>query len=430
MQDVRPRRTMIDTQSLYSLFQAHPQVTTDSRACKAGSLFFALRGERFDGNDFARTALDRGCAYAVVDRPELAGEQGMIYVADALRALQLLARHHRRTLALPVIAITGTNGKTTTKELTSAVLSRKHRVHYTRGNLNNAIGVPLTLMQLTREHELAVIEMGASHPGDIKELVEIAEPDCGLITNVGKAHLLGFGSIEGVLRTKGELYDYLRHRDGFIFLHEDDPQLVALSQGLKAIRYGSRQVTAVCADPTLRFTLEGRTVRTQLIGAYNLSNVLAAAAVGHHFGVPLEDICAALEQYQPTNNRSQLVTTQRNTLIMDAYNANPSSMAAAIGNFALLPQADKMCILGDMKELGAASAAEHQRIADLLASLQGLDVWLVGEEFAKVHAPAAFRHFTNTDAVAAELARHPLTGRTVLVKGSHSMRLYLLSTQL
>lgn len=420
----------MDEASLYSLFKAHPVVTTDSRNCPEGSLFFALRGERFDGNDYARAALEHGCARAIVDRRELAGEEGMVYVPDALRALQLLARAHRRALGLPVVAITGTNGKTTTKELCAAVLGRRHRVLATQGNLNNAIGVPLTLLRLTREHELAVIEMGASHPGDIKELVEIAEPDCGLITNVGRAHLEGFGSPEGVLRTKGELYDYLRARKGLVFLHEDDKRLAALCQGLRTVPYGRRQVADVCADPLLRFTLDGRTVQTQLIGAYNLSNALAAAAVGRHFGVPIDDVCAALAGYRPTNNRSQLVRTKANTLIMDAYNANPTSMAAAIDNFARLPEGDKLCILGDMKELGPASTEEHQRIVDLLAGQEGMAAWLVGEEFARANAPAHFRHFAHAQDVQDELVRHPLAGRTVLVKGSHSMQLHTLSTYL
>ena len=429
---------MTDASRLYDLFVQHPQVTTDSRACPAGSLFFALRGERFDGNDYAQAALAKGCAYAVVDRPDRAGEdERMIVVDDTLKALQALARQHRRTLGLPVIAITGTNGKTTTKELTAAVLKRKYNVLYTEGNLNNAIGVPLTLLRLTKEHQLAVIEMGASHPGDIKELVDIAEPDYGLITNVGKAHLLGFGSFEGVVRTKGELYDYLQAHDGLAFVNEQDERLMSTCRVARQVLYGHNGSFIAC-DPTLRFSLktEGgakqKEVQTHLIGAYNLTNALAAAAVGTYFDVPTDDICEAIAAYTPTNQRSQLVSTPRNTLVLDAYNANPTSMHAAIDNFALLPSPDKLCILGDMKELGEASLEEHRQLCERLATM-GIAAWLVGEEFAqaaKAFLPAHLRCFSDVEAVSTELQAHPLEGKTILIKGSHSTRLYTLPAYL
>ena len=413
-------------EELYELYRACPQVTTDSRTCPAGSLFFALHGERFDGNDYAASALEKGCAYAVVDRPELADtDERMIVVDDTLRALQQLARQHRRQLGLPVLAITGTNGKTTTKELVAAVLGSAFHVLYTQGNLNNAIGVPLTLLRLRREHEIAVVEMGASHPGDIKELVDIAEPDYGLITNVGRAHLQGFRSLAGVARTKGELYDYLRQRGGMAFVNDCDNRLAKMSGGLRRRLYGKTTGVMVSCDPLLRVRIGEREVQTQLVGAYNLPNVLAAAAVGQHFGVPLEAICEALESYAPTNNRSQLMQTPTNCLTVDAYNANPTSMAAAIESFSRMAAGHKLCILGDMKELGRSSQAEHRRLCHMLRDMR-LEAWLVGEEFLKADAEHHFRHFASVEEVASTLQTQPLQGAHILIKGSNSTRLYLL----
>ena len=330
-------------ETLYRIFRSCKGVTTDSRNCPAGSLFIALKGETFDGNAFAAKALEAGCAYAVVDNPECMpeGDNHYLLVDNCLQTLQQLARHHRRTLGLPVIGITGTNGKTTTKELIAAHLN----VHYTQGNLNNHIGVPLTLLGLKPEHQLAVVEMGASHPGDIRELVEIAEPDYGLITNVGKAHLQGFGSFEGVVRTKGELYDYLRQKGGCtVFLNDDDPHLKAMAAGLQTVSYGSRTGLYVSGHATgcspflaLEWQAAGQAtaqkVQTQLIGAYNLPNALAAVTIGRYFGIGPARINHALESYTPRNNRSQLKRTAANTLIIDAYNANPTSMKAALDNF-------------------------------------------------------------------------------------------------
>lgn len=417
----------MDIERLYQLYQLHPEVTTDSRTCPAGSLFFALRGERFDGNDYALVALEKGCAYAVVDRPELA-EKDMrcLLVEDTLQALQQLARHHRRALGLPVLAITGTNGKTTTKELTAAVLGTTFRVLFTQGNLNNAIGVPLTLLRLRPEHEIAVVEMGASHIGDIKELVDIAEPDYGLITNVGRAHLQGFGSLEGVARTKGELFDYLRAHGGAAFVNANDNRLAKMSAGLRRCPYGLASGAMVACDPLLRVKIEGREVQTQLVGAYNTPNVLAAAAVGKHFGVPLESICQAIEGYTPTNNRSQLVRTASNLLIVDAYNANPTSMSAALEGFSQMAAAHKLCILGDMKELGRASLSEHRRLCRTLRDL-GLEAWLVGAEFLKADAEWHFRHFDSVEQVVSQLKSKPLKETTILIKGSNSTRLYVLT---
>ena len=409
-------------------------MTTDTRCCDAGMMFFALRGENFDGNAYALKALELGCAYVVVDNPDcvVEGDERMILVKDSLKALQQLARHHRRQLGLPVIGITGTNGKTTTKELMAAVLSKKYHILYTQGNLNNHIGVPLTLLKLTKEHEMAVVEMGANHLGDIKELVDIAEPDYGLITNVGLAHLQGFGSLEGVIRAKGEMYDFLRtteHRT--IFLNIDNAHLRRIAGGLETVTYGQGEGAALCGelmacDPYLRFRWrkdggDWHEVDTQLIGSYNLDNALCAAAVGCYFDVKQEDISAALAGYTPQNNRSQLTKTEHNVLVVDAYNANPTSMRAALDNFARMEVPRKMAILGDMKELGEVTAVAHQEIVDKLDACGFDEVWLVGEAFAKTNHVQ--RTFMDVEAVKDVLKESIPEGYYILVKGSNSMKL-------
>ena len=437
------------TEELYSYFQKCSGVTTDTRTCNEGSLFFALRGERFNGNQYAKTALEAGCAYAVVDDESCydASNPRLILVENSLKALQALARHHRRQLGMPIIGITGTNGKTTTKELIAAVLSCKYRTHYTHGNLNNAIGVPLTLLQLKPEHELAVIEMGASHPGDIRELVEIAEPDCGLITNVGRAHLQGFGSFEGVVRTKGELYDFLRERKGgYIFLNANDTDLVRIAKGLPAVMYAENteavakigeigeiggigirgEIVATDANPFLRlrwWTTENGPyeVQTNLVGRYNINNVLCAAAVGTHWGVKPEDICDAICSYQPTNSRSQLLKTAHNTLIVDAYNANPTSMMAALENFEQMEAPQKMVILGEMRELGEASEEEHLNILRHLSSMKLQNIWTIGNYFVNPLFP--YNHFENVDSAIQALQAERPEGMTILIKGSNSVHL-------
>lgn len=423
-------------ETLYQLFLQHPIVTTDSRDCPEGSLFFALKGESFNGNAFALQALRAGCAYAVIDEAEFAeaGNGRLILVDDCLRTLQLLANYHRRQLNIPVIGITGTNGKTTTKELIATVLSRKFNVLYTQGNFNNHIGVPKTLLRLRPEHELAVIEMGANHPGEIGTLVHIAEPDYGLITNVGRAHLQGFGSFEGVIRTKGELYDFLRTRPGSkVFLHRDNPYLVPLAGGVDQVTYGAASDSAAdvngevveCAPYlTFRWRLgqgEWCRVETRLIGSYNLDNMLAAVTVGLYWGVGTEQIHAALSGYVPQNNRSQLEDTGRNRLIIDAYNANPTSMMAALKNFREMKVEHKFALLGQMGELGDCSREEHVKVVEFLKD-SGFDkVWLIGDEFARLQHP--FRCFSCVDeAVAALQAEHP-QGYCVLIKGSNSNHL-------
>lgn len=423
---------------LYDIFLKHPVVTTDTRDCPKGSIFFALRGDKFDGNKFATKALENGCAYAVVDDNSIKGDERLIHVEDALVALQQLATYHRRQLETPIVQITGTNGKTTTKELTSAVLSEQMNVLYTQGNFNNHIGVPKTLLRLKPEHQMAVVETGASHPGEIAQLSEIVDADCGLITNVGRAHLEGFGSFEGVIKTKGELYDYLRMKPGaFIFLDADNSYLQPIAKGIKAYTYGKPGMgydvegEVLACTPYLKFRFrtksgaEWHEVQTQLIGSYNLNNALAAICVGNHFGITDQQAVHAIENYQPTNNRSELMKTANNELIVDAYNANPTSMKAALDNFALIPAKHKMLILGEMRELGQASATEHQKVAEQALSLGAEEVWFVGEEFQPFSEGAQW--FPDVEAVktALEGGDRP-SGRLILVKGSNGTKLYQL----
>jgi len=436
-------------EELYQIFLQHPVITTDSRDCPVDSLFFALKGESFDGNKFAQMALDKGCAFAVIDEEEYAsaGDERFIVVDDVLSTLQQLAHYHRKQFQGPVIEITGTNGKTTTKELVSAVLDQKYNVLYTLGNFNNHIGVPKTLLRLTSEHEIAVIETGANHPGEIRDLAEIVDADCGLITNVGVAHIEGFGSFEGVVKTKSELYDKLRRNpEGFIFLHADNEHLQKVAQGLKAMTYGAPgngydvEGEVVECAPFLKFRwrkgtdasdAEWHVIQTQIVGAYNLDNALAAVSVGLRFEVQPEQIDAALSCYEPKNNRSEMRQTDNNMLIVDAYNANPSSMQAALQNFALVtpPQGyTKMLILGDMKELGTISDAEHARVVETLQKLGFNEVWLVGQNFINQNSP--YKTFTNVDEVKALLDSEPLKGKLILIKGSNSTKLFQLPEKL
>ncbi|MDR1678206.1 MAG: UDP-N-acetylmuramoyl-tripeptide--D-alanyl-D-alanine ligase [Prevotellaceae bacterium] len=424
----------MNIEQLYSIFTQYPTITTDSRNCPVNSLFFALKGANFNGNAYAKSALEKGCAYAVIDEAKYAENEKFIVVNNVLETLQQLAHYHRISLGLPVIGITGTNGKTTTKELISSVLSRKYRVLYTQGNLNNHIGVPLTLLSLTAEHQIAVVEMGANHPGEIKTLVEIAAPNAGIVTNVGKAHLEGFGSFEGVIKTKSEMYDFLRDTGGCAFVNLDNDILMKNSEGIERIGYGlqaqnglvSGEITGnspflsmrwkIVDNPNAEFELN-----TQLIGAYNAENVMAAVCIACYFGVEPQQICEAINAYTPSNNRSQFTQTARNRLIVDAYNANPTSMQAAIRNFAAMEMPAKMLILGDMRELGADSAAEHRRIVDLLEELGFERVFLVGECFGKTKN--RYQTFDETDDLLHYLQQHPVNNATVLIKGSNGLKL-------
>lgn len=415
---------------LYELFLHHEKITTDSRHCPANSLFFALKGERFDGNQYAAKALEAGAAYAIIDNPEYLSGDRMILVDNVLDCLQQLAHRHRKALGIPVIGITGTNGKTTTKELLASVLATKFNVLATEGNLNNQIGVPLTLLRMNPDHEIAVVEMGASHPGDIDELVHIVAPNYGLITNVGCAHLEGFGSFEGVLHTKGELYDYLRHTNGKIFINQENKDLMGIAHGLEQITYGQHEGAfavghVVESNPFLTFDWKQQgkihVVETHLVGAYNIDNVLAAVAVGRYFKIPAERISRAIAAYEPTNNRSQYKKTERNALIIDAYNANPTSMKAALDNFASLPVHPKAVVLGDMLELGKTSDELHSGIVRQLQAEAFDKVYLCGQHFART--ADGFPSFTTTEELIAALRQDKLEGYHILIKGSHSMGL-------
>lgn len=433
----------MDIEALYGRYLAcGGVVTTDSRTLKGGELFFALKGENFDGNAYALNALDAGAKYAVVSEDSEAarsGREGVIPVPDTLKALQALARHHRNAVRpggrpLTVVGLTGTNGKTTTKELIRTVLSTRYTLTATEGNLNNDIGVPLTLLKINDATQLAVVEMGANHPDDIAHLVQVCEPDLGLITNVGRAHLLGFGSFEGVKRAKGQLYDWIAARGGEVFLNTDDPDLCAMvaeRPGLSILPYGMTHSGASVLpsspeEPFLRIRMGQRLIRTQLVGAYNAANVMAALAVGARFGVPVADAATAIAAYVPANNRSQMTRTERNTLIVDAYNANPSSMRAALDNFAAVQAPLKVALLGDMRELGEESLQEHRNIVQKTLSADYQPVF-VGEEFGKalreIRPDPMPAWFEDSVALAAWLEEHPLTGAVVLVKGSRGIKM-------
>lgn len=398
-------------------------------------MFFALKGPNFDANTLAGAALDAGCRYAVVDDARVATDDRFLVVPDVLLALQDLARHHRRNFTTPVIAITGSNGKTTTKELVHAVLGAQAPTLATIGNLNNHIGVPLTLLRLSREHRFAIIEMGANKPGDIAELTAIAEPTHGMITNIGKAHLEGFGGYDGVVRTKTEMYAWTERHGGLLFVHGDDELLMAKSRGIPRITYGTQSGNDTKGGDNggdgafvgIRFDARNKErhyeLITRLIGRYNIPNLLAAVCIGQHFGVPDEVIASALAEYTPSNNRSQFKDTGRNHLVLDAYNANPSSMQAALRNFAgLATDRQKLVVLGDMLELGAESEDEHNDIVALLTELQ-LKAWLVGPEFGKTGPGTVHLRFSNAAEALAHARTHSVDHHLILVKGSRGIKL-------
>jgi UDP-N-acetylmuramoyl-tripeptide--D-alanyl-D-alanine ligase len=420
------------TEQLYQLFLEHPTVSTDSRKVEPNSLFFALKGDNFDGNKYASDAISKGAAFAIVDDPGLPKHEKFVWVNNVLEALQKLANFHRKKLAVPVLGITGTNGKTTTKELIVAVLQKKYRVTFTAGNLNNHIGVPLTLLNMNSQTQLAVVEMGANHVGEICQLCQIADPDTGLVTNIGKAHLEGFGSFEGVVKTKSELYDHLRKKAGICFINSDNELLMKQAGDLEKLTYGTEnaQLKGELQESGYYLTVKALFpkgwlyLKSKLIGSYNLENILAAARVGLHFGVDPLDIQKAIENYQPTNNRSQLIPKGTNKIFMDAYNANPTSMLASLTNFAKMKGLSKTVILGDMLELGNQSAAEHQKIADLAASLKLDTIYLVGKEFEKASTDLKTKKFGNTELLSAYLSQHkPIENNLILIKGSRGIQL-------
>lgn len=451
----------MELENLYALYRQYPCVCTDTRQIRKDALFFCLKGENFDGNTFAAEALEEGAAYAVVDNPQYVLDARCLLVEDVLQTLQQLAHFHRRQLDIPVIGVTGTNGKTTTKELLTAVLSRKYRVASTQGNLNNHIGVPLTLLSIRPDSEIAVVEMGANHPGEIAALCQLVEPDFGLITNIGKAHLEGFGTYEEIIRTKTALYRSVASRRGLLFVHADDELLMRQAGELATIpdiptlnpwyldhgfgpdwQTGSRSITMYTYGSTEDANCRGRLhaaglylsfdlladesahrVDTRLVGQYNFDNAMAACAVGRFFGVEDADIVAALQDYTPSNSRSQILEKGPLRIVMDAYNANPSSMEHALRNFARIAAERKILVLGDMRELGADSVGEHQKIVDLMEGEHFTDVFLLGDEFGKTDAPENWK-FKDMESLKQAL-RTVLNGQPafLLVKGSRGMRM-------
>ena len=421
----------MEISELYNIFLASKGVNTDTRTLQPGQLFVALKGETFDGNAYAVQALEAGASYAVVREDAPGDDPRLLRFPDTLQTLKELAAYHRQQLGIPVIGLTGTNGKTTTKELIRAVLATHFRVAATEGNLNNDIGVPRTVLSIGPDAEIAIVEMGASHPDDIAALTWVSQPSFGLITNVGKAHLLGFGSFEGVKKAKGQLYDWLSEHDGQAFVNVDDDDLyeMATSRPLSIIPYGveGEDAEVLPTSDFLRMKIGGEVLETKLVGNYNAVNVMAAVAVGRQFGVPLQDALAAVASYTPSNNRSEMTRTRRNVVIEDAYNANPSSMAAALDNFASLESSSKIALLGDMRELGEDSVKEHVRIVEKLHDCGLTHACLVGEEFKKAldeaGTPSFVKWFASSDDLAAALTETPVSGSLILVKGSNSMRM-------
>lgn len=422
--------TTVNIADLYQLFLQYPSVQTDTRKLQNGDIFFALKGPNFNGNLFAAQALAAGAAYVVADEAIAGTDDRIIMVDDVLTTLQQLAKYHRQQFNIPVIAITGSNGKTTTKELVHAVLSAQYKTYTTKGNLNNHIGIPLTLLRIQQDAEMAIVEMGANHQKEIESYCTYVLPTHGIITNCGKAHLEGFGGVEGVKKGKGELYDFIRSTKGIIFRNNDYDYLWKMSTGIdQVISYGTANANVI-GEAKQHHTflsvamnnIEGlTTIDTQLVGDYNLPNILCAVAVGQHFNVPAVKIQMALEHYQPDNSRSQMVQKGTNHIILDAYNANPTSMKAAIENFAALQANNKVLMLGGMMELGEESLAEHQAIIDLIHQHQWKHVVLVGGDFAQL--PHGYLYFTNATEAKAWFVQAQLEHTHCLVKGSRSMQM-------
>lgn len=420
---------------IYKIYLSYPLISTDTRNIVKDSIFFALKGDNFNGNEFAEQALHSGCKYAVVDMPEYVKNDKYILVEDVLKVLQNLAIYHRENLKIPIIGITGTNGKTTTKELLSAVLSRKFSTVATKGNLNNHIGVPLTILSIHSSTEIAIVEMGANHPFEIAQLCKISQPDFGIITNIGKAHLEGFGDFEGIVKTKRELYEFVQKHNGKLFVNKDDELLLDLSKGFDRVTYGGGGADCVGifidSNPYVRLNWkknakENILVKTNLVGEYNFENILAAICIGNYFEVEADKIISAIEGYEPKNNRSQVLKTNENILFLDAYNANPSSMKASLLNFSKTNYANKIIIIGDMLELGIDSEKEHLYIVNLIGELKFQKVFLVGKMFQKVN------HLANAIAFETSMEAHDylvierLVGQTILLKGSRGIKLEII----
>lgn len=407
---------------LYQLYTQTYLVDTDTRKIRKGSLFFALKGDNFNGNEFAAEAIKSGASYAVIDEEKYHMPPNTLMVPNVLETLQKLANFHRKQLAIPIISLTGSNGKTTTKELINAVLSKKYATAATAGNLNNHIGVPLTLLSMTPKTEIGIVEMGANHLKEIEFLCSIAEPNYGLITNFGKAHLEGFGNFEGVIKAKSELYDFLRLNKGTVFKNTDDALQVKQSSGINAIEFNSCAIKFMEASPFVKVQFKNVIIESKLIGKYNYNNIAVAVAVGNHFNVPETDIKNAIENYTPVNNRSQIIHKGTNKIILDAYNANPSSMQAALENFAQLKDENKVVFLGDMFELGKDSKTEHEKIANLAVSCSFSKVFLIGKAFSttsvkNAYVSESFESFKNSTNYS------NINNATILIKGSRGMAL-------
>jgi len=407
---------------IYKIFNKHPNVTTDTRNIKENSIFFALKGDNFNGNKFAKKAIADGCHYAIIDQDEFKLNEKYILVENVLECLQDLASYHRDQLIIPVIGITGTNGKTTSKELIHSCLSTELNTLATDGNYNNHIGVPLTLLRVKKEHDIAIIEMGANHENEIKYLCEIAKPNYGIITNIGKAHLEGFKNIEGVKKTKKELYDYIKINNGKIFINNDDAILNEISKDIDSISYGlNGEINGSIKESSIFTNVQYKLhiIETQLIGTYQFYNIMLSIAVATHFGIKLKNISKALTNYKPSNNRSQVIKTESNTMILDAYNANPSSMYEMINSFSKIQNKNKICILGDMAELGECSTKEHLNLIHLLENLK-IKCLFVGNEFSKLNKTDCFIDVYN---LIDYLKSKPIKDSTILIKGSRSVAL-------
>lgn len=424
-------------EKIYQLYSKQHTISTDSRKIEKDCVFVALKGEHFDGNDFAYQVACEGIASCVIaDRKDLPTHERLFIVDDSLETLQHLASFHREKCNIPIIGITGTNGKTTTKELVSTVLSKKYNIIYTQGNFNNHIGVPLTLLRIKPDTELAVVEMGANHPGEIAQLCKIADPDFGIITNIGKAHIEGFGSFEGVVKTKNELYQYLKTKGERqmtkVFVNENNELLMSLSAGMDRVVYETtvNNQQSTVNTPYLTVVWNNNKINTHLVGEYNYENVMAAITVGTYFNIDENLIIDAIENYIPSNNRSQFIKSEKNEIVMDAYNANPSSMLHSIRNFKKISNENTLLILGDMKELGCESENEHRNIINLLKELDFNDVILVGEEFMKVSYDTHYINFNNVDELISYISQNDIVGKKILIKGSNSTRLEKLANVL
>lgn len=406
--------------SLHKLYAKHFLVDTDTRSIRKNTIFFALKGANFNGNTFAEKALQLGAIFAVVDEKVYQTNQNIILVEDVLKTLQELANYHRRQLNIPIIALTGSNGKTTTKELIHVVLNKKFNTLATKGNLNNHIGVPLTLLSITSKHELGIVEMGANHQKEIEFLTSICEPDFGYITNFGKAHLEGFGGINGVIKGKSELYTYLHKNNKTVFINPDDEIQVEKTNGINSVNF-DKNLHLLETNPFVKLNYKDVVIQSNLIGAYNYANIAAAITIGNYFKVADQQIKEAIENYTPKNNRSQIIETKNNKIILDAYNANPSSMKVALENFASIKEKRKTIILGDMFELGQSSQKEHQAIIDLANDLGFENQFFVGENFYRTKSDKyQFKEYKGLEGY---LKKHPLEKHTILIKGSRGMRL-------